>query len=235
MCSSDLVRQKNWRELAEKMQKGELQVGVFQGYEFAWAREKYPGLRPLALAINVYRYPVVYVVARKDNPARDLAGLQGKSICLPDTGERFLRLFVDKECQALGKKPDAFFSKVIPPESIEDALDDVVDGKVDAAAVDRAALEAYKRRKPGRFKQLKPLAQSKPFPPAIVAWYDKGLDEETLRQFRKGLLDANKKEKGRTMLTLFRLTRFEPPPADFDKALARTRKAYPPPPKDKTK
>ena len=43
------------RELADKMTKGELQLGVFQGYEFAWAQEKQPQLKPLALAVNVYR------------------------------------------------------------------------------------------------------------------------------------------------------------------------------------
>src|SRR5271166_4054442 len=32
---NDIHRQKNWAELADKMAKKELQIGVFQGYEFA--------------------------------------------------------------------------------------------------------------------------------------------------------------------------------------------------------
>ena len=62
----EILRQKSWRQLAEKMASRELQVGVFQGYEFAWAQEKYPALKPLALAVNVYRFPIAYVIARKD-------------------------------------------------------------------------------------------------------------------------------------------------------------------------
>jgi ABC-type phosphate/phosphonate transport system substrate-binding protein len=226
--NDEIIRQKSWRELAEKMAKGKLHVGVFQGYEFAWAREKYPALEPLALAVNVYRYPVVYVVTRKDDPARDFAGLRGQSLSIPDTPARYLRLFVDRQCHLLGKKSDAFFAKVSSPKNIEEALDDVVDGTVKATVVDRAGLEAFKRRKPGRFKQLKPVAQSQPFPPAVVACHGNVLDDATRRRFRQGLLGASQKEKGQTMLTLFRLTGFDPVPDDFEKVLAATRKAYPP-------
>src|SRR5437762_1682777 len=91
---NQIVRQKDWRELADKMSKKELDVGVFQGFEYAWAQEKHAGLKPLALAVNVHRYPVAYVVAKKDNKAADFAGLQGQSICLPNTGQRYLKLFI---------------------------------------------------------------------------------------------------------------------------------------------
>src|ERR1700730_2616812 len=74
--TNEIVRLKDWRELTDKMVKGELHLGVYQGYEFAWAHEKHPQLKPLALAVNVYRYPVAYVVTQRDNPAKDVAGLQ---------------------------------------------------------------------------------------------------------------------------------------------------------------
>ncbi len=225
---NEIVRQKDWQELAEQLAQKKLQLGVFQGYEFAWAKEKYPDLKPLAVAVNVYKYPVAYVVTRRDDPAKDFAGLKGQSLAVA-TGEGFLRLFVDRQSEANEKKASEFFSKVTAPDNVEDALDDLVDGKVQAVAVDRAGLEAYKRRKPGRFKQLKEVAQSKPFPPAVVAYYDSALDEATLRRFKDGLLGAAKKEKGQTLLTLFHLTGFEDVPADFDRALADARKDYPPP------
>src|SRR5262245_20779972 len=50
--TNDIVRQEDWQELADKMKKGELHVGVFQGYEFAWAQERHPDLKPLAIAVN---------------------------------------------------------------------------------------------------------------------------------------------------------------------------------------
>jgi ABC-type phosphate/phosphonate transport system substrate-binding protein len=227
--TSEIIRQKDWVELADKMTRGQLQLGVFQGYEFSWAQERHTGLKPLAVAVNVYRYAVVYVVARKDNKATDFAGLQGQSLALPAIGLRSLRLLVERQCQALGKQPEAFFSGITSPDNVEDPLDDVVDGVVQAAVVDRAGLEGYKRRKPGRFEQLKEVARSQPFPPAVVAYYDTVLDKATLQRFRDGLLSARRKERGQTLLTLFRLTSFDAVPGDFDRALAETRKAYPPP------
>jgi ABC-type phosphate/phosphonate transport system substrate-binding protein len=226
---NEIRRQKDWRELADKLAAKKLDVGVFQGYEFGWARDKFPRLKPLALAVNVYRYPVAYVVTRKDNSAKDFAGLQGQSLALVHTNKRFLALFVERQCEAQGKKMKEFFSKISYRDNFEDALDDVVDGVVQVTVTDRATLEAYKQRKPGRFRQLKTVAHSQPFPPAVLAYYEGVLDRSTLQRFRKGLLNAANKERGRTTLTMFRLTGFERVPQDFEQVLANTRKAYPPP------
>jgi ABC-type phosphate/phosphonate transport system substrate-binding protein len=219
-----IVKLKDWRELADKLVKGKVQVGVFQGFEFAWAQAKHPELKPLALAINVYRYPVAVVVAKRTDPAKDFAGLRGQTFSLPANGQGFLKQYVRREA---GKKLSAFFSKVESKENVEEALDDVVDGVVQATVTDRAALEAYKRRKPGRFKQLKEVAKSSPFPPPIIA--HAGLDAATRKRLLKGLRQAPNTDRGQTMLTLFKLTGFETPPADLGKVLARTRKEYPPP------
>jgi ABC-type phosphate/phosphonate transport system substrate-binding protein len=226
---NEIVDQKSWRDLADKMAKGQLQIGAFQGYEFAWAQAQYPKLRPLVTAVNVYPYPVAYVVAQRDNPARDFAGLRGQALALTRTNKGFLRLYIDGQCRALGKKAEGFFSKIVTKDNFEDAIDDVVDGVEQAAVCDRATLEAYKQQKPGRFNRLKAVAHSQPFPPGVIAAYDSALDQATLSRFRRGLLNASKKEQGRMMLTLFRLTGFGNVPDDFEHVLARTRKAYPPP------
>jgi ABC-type phosphate/phosphonate transport system substrate-binding protein len=224
--NNEIVQEKDWRELADKMAKGQVHLGVFQGYEFAWAQEKTPKLKPLALAVDVYTYPVAYVIVKKENSAKKFADLKGQSLALPNTGQRYLNLFV--ETQVNGKL-DTFFSKAKPYTNVEDAIDDVVDGVIQAVVADRALLEAYKSSKPGRFKQLKDVAHSQPFPPALIAYYDNGLDNDTLRRFETGVLGANKKEKGQTLLSLFKLTGFEKVPADFGKIIAQTQKDYPAP------
>jgi ABC-type phosphate/phosphonate transport system substrate-binding protein len=218
----------DWREVADKLAQKQLHLGVFAGYEFAWAQEKQPKLKPLAVAVNVYRYPTAHVVTKKDDPATDFAGLRGHSLAVPSASPSFVRLFVERQCQANGKKPEEFFAKITNPENVEDALDDAVDGAVQAVAVDRAALEAFKKRKPARFNRLKEVAKSQPFPPPVVVYFEGVLDKATLQRFRDGLLNASRKEKGQTLLTLFRLTGFEPVPDDVDRVLAETRKAYPP-------
>jgi len=223
--NNQIIDEKDWRTLVDKMAKGKLHLGAFQGYEFAWAVEKHPQLKPLALSVNVYTYPVGFVVTQKTNPATDLAGLKGKSFALPTSSPRFLRLFVE---QKAGAKLNTYFANVKMPENIEDALDDVVDGDVAAMAVDLASLKAFERRKPARFKKLKEVAKSPPFPPPMVAYYGTYLDEGRREQFRVGLLNASRKEKGQQTLTLFRLTGFTLPPSDFTKVLTDTRKNYPP-------
>jgi hypothetical protein len=103
-----------------------------------------------------------------------------------------------------------------------------VDGQVQVTVVHRAALEAYQRRKPGRFNRLREVVRSQPFPPAVVAYYQAGLDEATLRRCEDGLLGAARKEKGEMLLALSRLTGFETTRADVGRVVADTRKAYPP-------
>src|SRR5439155_15461112 len=91
---NDILRQKNWRELTDKLAKGELDLGVYQGFEYAWAQEKQSDLKPLAVAVNVYSYPVAYVVTNRTNKAQSFRDLQGQSLAIPATGQRFLNLYV---------------------------------------------------------------------------------------------------------------------------------------------
>jgi ABC-type phosphate/phosphonate transport system substrate-binding protein len=225
---NDIVRQASYQELAQKMAGGQLQLGVFQGYEFAWAQAKDPKLQPLALAVDEYIYRFAYLMVNRDSKITDFAALQGKTLSLPKVGQGQLRVYVARQSEEHGKPLQSFFSKISTPDNIEDALDDVVDGVVTAAVVDRVGLEAYKRRKPGRFTRLRELMHSQAFPPPLVAYYDNMVDKATLQRFQQGLLTANQKDKGQTLLTLFHLTGFATPPRDFPQVLAQTRKNYPP-------
>jgi ABC-type phosphate/phosphonate transport system substrate-binding protein len=224
-----IIQQKTWMELGDKMAHGELQLGDFQGFEFAWARMKYPELTPVALAVNGAKYIHVYVIAKKGGPVAKFADLQGQAASIPKVGEATLRLFVDRLCQENGKPAHAFFSKINSPDNVEDSLDDVHDGIVQAAVVNEVSLNAYKRLKPGRFVKLQPLAKSEPLPGPLIAYYKGKLDLATLEQVEKGLLNANKTERGQKMLQLFKITGLEKAPDDFEKVLELTLKKYPPP------
>jgi len=226
---NEIIQEKNYEELIQKMGKGELHLGVFQGFEFAWAQEKDSKLRPLALAVDVYHYRYAYLMVRRDGKSTDFAGLQGQVLSLPRAGQGHLQLFIAHLCQAQGKPLTAFLSNIATAETIEDALDDVVDDVVQAEVVDRVGVEAYKRRKPGRFNRLKELTHSTAFPPPLVAYYEGVLDAQTRQRFQDGLLNANRKEKGQRLLNLFKLAGFEVPPNDFSQVLAETRKVYPAP------
>lgn len=228
--TNEIVRQKGWSQAAAGVAQGQLHLGFFQGYEFAWAQEKFPTLKPLALAVNVYRYPTVHVVVQRNDAAKSFADLQGRTLALPPGGGTYVHQFLDQQSQKQGKPTNGYFSQVTMAATVEDALDDLVDGKVQVAAAERVALEAFKRLKPGRFARLKEVTHSEPYPPPLLAYQPGVLDEATLQKFRTGLLRAGRTDRGQTLMTHFRLTGFEVPPPDFDRVTAETRKTNPLPP-----
>jgi ABC-type phosphate/phosphonate transport system substrate-binding protein len=224
---NEITGRQNWSDLTQKLSKGQYHLGVYQGYEFAWAQGKHPRLHALAVGVNGEQYPVARVLVKRDNPATNFAGLKGQELIAPATNQVFLHFFVERTCEQQHLKPGAFFSKITSVENNEDALDDVVDGKAGATMVDQATLEAYKQRKPGRFNQLREVARSQPFPPIVVAYYDSLLDETTREKFKAGLLAASRKPKGAMLLMLSHLSAFEAPPDQLGEVLAQTRKTYP--------
>jgi ABC-type phosphate/phosphonate transport system substrate-binding protein len=156
-------------------------------------------------------------------------GLDGQAVSVPKIGEPTLRLFLDQLCKKEGKPANAFFSKIANPDYVEDSLDDVVDGVVQAAVVSEFSLRAYKARKPARFAKLTPLIKSSPLPPPVIAYYKGKLDANTLKKVEDGLLRANKTDRGQRMLELFKITGLINPPEDFDQLLGAMLKTYPPP------
>jgi ABC-type phosphate/phosphonate transport system substrate-binding protein len=216
-----------WQQLAAELKAGKRNLAGFVGYEFAWAREKDPRVLPLMVILNEKTQLVAHVLARKDGGPDHLAGLAGKAVALPSRSRPHCQLFLERQCAKLGKPVNEYLGKLLAPTNSEDALDDVVDGLADAVVVEDVALEAYQRRKPGRFAQLKEIARSEPFPPIVVAYYQGGLDDKTLGRFREGMLNLNETVEGRRVLTLWRMTAFENIPKDFEPLVGGILKAYP--------
>lgn len=216
-------------ELGAKLNADEFQLGVFHGFEFAWAQEKYPELRPLMIAVNRHRLLRALILVKKDSPATGLASLRGKSVAIADETREHCWLYLERSCQKEGKTASQYFSRIVVPSNAEIALDDVVAGRVDAALLDQAALDAYQRRNPQRFGRLKVIEKSGTFPATVVAYHKGALDKKTLQTFKTGMLNARKTTYGRQMLALNHLTHCEKVPKDYQATLARVAKAYPPP------
>src|SRR5262249_6944270 len=115
------------------------------------------------------------------------------------------------------------------PPCIEEALDDVVDNVAQATVVDGVALESYKRRKPGRFAEIKIVQHSPTFPAAVIAYRPGAVDEQLINRFREGMLHAPELPVGRQLMLMWNLTSIEPVPPDYEQTLAEIAKAYPPP------
>jgi ABC-type phosphate/phosphonate transport system substrate-binding protein len=216
-------------DLGRRLNDKDVQLGVFHGFEFAWAQQKYPDLRPLCLAVNRHRTVRAFLVVRSDSPAASLGDLKGKALSLPRRTREYCHLFLERDCQSCGALPKDFFSKIVNHSNIEDALDDILRDKVQAAVVDTVALETYEQIKSGCFARLKVLKQSEAFPGGVVAYRQGTLDETTLSKFRDGLININQTSRGRDLMALWRLTAFEGMPADFEETLATCLKAFPAP------
>jgi len=223
----ELVRGGDALALAEQLNSNKFHLAVFHGFEFAWAQKKFPDLRPLMIAVNQHQVLYAHVLVHKDSPAASLADLKGKSLAIPCHTREHCRLFLDRTCQGWGKDLRSFFSQMTRPHSVEDALDDVVDGLAQAVIVDGVSLDCYKKRKPGRFAKLKEIQKSGAFPAAVVAYHAGAVDEATLRRFQKGMINANKTAFGRQLLTLWKMSAFEPIPSDYEQSLAEINKMYP--------
>jgi ABC-type phosphate/phosphonate transport system substrate-binding protein len=225
----ELVTIDNAHELGKRLHEGKLELGVFHGFEFAWAQQKYPDLRPLVLAINYHRVLHACLVVRDDNPATSLAQLQGKTLAVPRNSREYCLLFLDRACLELKTEAKDFFANVVNHGSTEDALDDVLRDKVQVAVVDSVALETYEKVKPGCFARLKVLKQSAAFPSVVVAYRQGSLDATLLAKFRDGMITANQNPRGKELMTMWRLSAFEKAPDNFQQQLNAIRQAYPAP------
>lgn len=227
--NGQLVAGGDAENLGAQLVKNKVQLGVFHGFEFAWARLKYPALKPLMIAVNQQRNPKALLVVHRDSPATGFGDLHGKNIALARFTREYCRLFMERRCESCGQCAEKLFGHITSPSGIDDALDDVVDGIVQATVVDSVSLASFQKRKAVRFARLKIIQESETFPAGVVAFHPGGLDEATLKRFRDGMVSASQSPRGQQLLALVRMTAFEQVPDDYEELLNSIAKAYPPP------
>jgi ABC-type phosphate/phosphonate transport system substrate-binding protein len=216
-------------DMRQQLNTGQLQFGVFHGFEFAWMKEKDPTLKPIMIAAPAHRPLKAYVVVAENSPAKGMNDLKGKRLALAHGTREHARIFVDRRCQKEGAPPSKFFDAVTDPNNAETALHEVYDNKVQAAIVDGAALQCFAERYPARAKKLRTVAESQPFPLSVVAVKENAMPPAMLAKFQHGMESANKNATGRNLMGIMQMTGFEPVPNDYNQQLAEVLKLYPPP------
>lgn len=229
--NSQLVAVSEPDRLAQDLADDKVQLAVFHGVEFGWARQKHPNLRPLVVAVCRYRALHAYLLVKRESRTTGFADLKGKTVALPRQSRDHCRLYMERRCTDCGCPPDEYLAKLTTPAHAEDAIDDVVDGTVDAAVVDDAGLEHYEQDKAGRFAQLKTAQKSEAFPCGLIAYNPGTVDETTLQRLRDGLLNCNQGRNGRELLSTIRITALEAVSPEYEKLVTDIVKAYPPPAK----
>ncbi|MGE3804846.1 MAG: phosphate/phosphite/phosphonate ABC transporter substrate-binding protein [Gemmataceae bacterium] len=227
----EFVKIKDPIELADRMGRGDLHLGVFHGYEFAWAMKRDPKLKILVLAVNDKIGIHAHIYVNKDSKIASFADLKGKSLAIPEYTRAFCKFYLARTCEKNGTTVDNYFGKVTRPQSVEDGLDDVVDGVVDAVICDEVAAAGFQERKAVRFAKLKKVDESPAFPTGVIAYHEGSVTERAVDKMYKALKGAKDNADGKQILLNWRMTSFEDAPKDFHKLLEETLERYPPPKK----
>ncbi len=214
-------------ELARKIHDGVIDIGVFQGHEFAFSNPKYPDLLPITVADPID--PVQsFCLVRWNCDARNIGDLKDKKLVLPDLHRDHCDMFLNKQKKEFMK--DGSFKLQTKAATAENAISEVIDGDCDCTVVDFIALNYYKNMYPGQFKNLKILSQSEVLPNAcIVIKKAGGVDETTANRFCSALIKATDNPMGRGMLTTWKLKGFEKVPPIYHAQLKKVRDTYSPP------
>jgi ABC-type phosphate/phosphonate transport system substrate-binding protein len=216
------------------LDKKELELGVFQGYEFAWAQQRYPNLRPLMIAVNQDRQLRSCLIVPKSSPAKNWSDLKGKHFALPLGSKGHCSLYLQRRCQCTGEcAPKSFFARITRPSYPEAALDEVCSLDSHATVVDRISWGIYQRVKPGNAAHLKVIQESEIFPAGVIAYRAGALTQQTLDAVKNGLLNAPNNARARQLMMLIQITSFETIPDDYAGTLANILKTYPPAPSDR--
>jgi ABC-type phosphate/phosphonate transport system substrate-binding protein len=224
---SELIPPTDTEKLAELLAKKKIQFALFEGVEFAWVKQKYPEFQPLVICVNGRQNRQAFLVVPHDSKVTSFCELEGKEVAIPRRSRLHCYLFVERLARKCGKEPKDF--KIKTSSDAGTLLDDLSEGKIQAAVVDRECVEAYHHRKPGRFEKLKELQKSEIFPDSAVVCASGVFDQALVNRFREGLEKPDSTPIGRQLLVLWHLTALQKAPSDYDKILTEIVKSYPPP------
>jgi ABC-type phosphate/phosphonate transport system substrate-binding protein len=228
--SGQLVAGGDAQHLGQRLKEGDVHLGIFHGVEFAWAKAKFPQLKPLLIAVNKQPFLRAHLVIRADSNIQNVEDLKGRVVGLPNLSREHCWLFMERRCVPADQTPDKFFSRVSRPRDAAYAIDDVIDGALQAAVIDDADLNAYRKQCPEHSTKVKNLMDSETFPCGVIAYYPGNLPDNLIDQFRTGMLTAKDSRQARQLMNLCHISSFEEIHSDFDKMLDEITKAYPPPP-----
>ncbi|HUR53303.1 MAG TPA: PhnD/SsuA/transferrin family substrate-binding protein [Gemmataceae bacterium] len=223
----DVALVESYQVLATQMKEKKVDIGVFCGFEYAWVKAAHPEIVPLVVTVPNGRKMQAMLVVHKDAKAGKPADLCGACVAIPTGTKPHCHLFLERLRDGL--PADCCGVAKMEPKGVEEVLDAVAAGQMQAGLVDIAALTAYQNNKPGAHGQLRVLAQSELFPPSVIAYRKGAVDAATVSRVHAGLTKAGGTPQGKAFMMLWKMKGFEDLPADFDAELKRIAAAYPPP------
>ena len=209
-----VVQRRTYGEINELLRHGSVDAAILAAGAYLAATRDGIGLEVIAVPVNA-EGPVshsVFVVA-VDSPLHSVEDLEGHSFGLNDPLSLSGNYYPLSVVYERGKEPRTFFSHTMYTYGDYGSLRAVLDGIVDAAAVDSLAYDFD-----GPRRDLREIHRSPPLgiSPIVVPT---SADPELVAGLTRALLTMHTKVDGREILATLHLRRFEaPPPGLYDEA-----------------
>jgi phosphonate transport system substrate-binding protein len=226
----DVVEDVPWQERERQLYRGEAHLGVACGLQYVYAQNRHenPGVdllcAPVMQAPRYNNQPIYFseVVVRRDHTARSLADLRNASFAFnePTSHSGYA---LPRYVLALRGETNGFFSRAIESGAHERSIRMVLDGSVDAAAIDTTVLEQEFRSSPELANQIRGIDTlgPSPIPPLVIS---RSVPPTLRAAIQSSLLNTHQDPDGERVLKRAHMSRFVTvTDADYDpiRAMAR--------------
>ena len=211
--STEFIVEIPWQERESQLDAGQIQVAWLCGLPYVLKADRADPAIELLVApvMRGARYgdqPVYYsdVVIRRDSRFSTFADLRGASWAYNEPGSHSGYNVVRYHLAMLGET-SGYFGRVIESGAHQVSLQMILDGRIDASAIDSTVLEQEFRRDPAirsKVRILETLGPS-PIPPWVV---QRNLSPDLRSNVRDLLLGMHQEPEGREVLANGQITRF---------------------------
>ncbi len=203
----------SWQERERLFDAGEIQICWICGLPYIWKVDKICSQIELLVVpvMEGERYqgkPVYYsdVIVHQNSPFHHFADLAGSRWAYNEprshSGYNIIRYYLAQK-----QLSSNYFGKIIETGSHQTAIQMLLNGEIDAAAIDSTVLETERRNTPAIDAQIRVIETLGPSP--IPPWIIRKEVPATLRQsIRDVLSNMHKNEVGRRILATNRLHKF---------------------------
>ncbi len=204
-----------WSDRYRMLDEGQIHIAWICGLPYVSRFDQpYSNIELLAAPImQGERYqerPVYYsdVIVHRESPFKTFADLRGASWACNEPGSQSGYNITRYYLADLGETAD-FFGQVIISGAHLNSLHLVIDGKIDASAIDSTVLEWELKHHPEINSQIRIIESlgPSPIPPLVVL---KSVPQEIRQQLQHILLQMENEKEGRDILTMGYLARFVP-------------------------
>lgn len=211
--ATEFINDIGWQERERRFDAGEIDVCWICGLPYVWkVAAGYPDIELLAAPVmSAPRYrgrPVYFsdVVVRRESAYYAFSDLRDTRWAINESHSHSGYNLVRYHLAMLGE-PAGFFRTVIESGAHQNSLRLIVNGEIDAAAIDSTVLEAELERYPelaARLRVIETLGPS-PIPPWVIS---RRLPQSLRARLRALLLNMHDDDEGRALLAQARWSRF---------------------------